>query len=138
MTTNDLSGHEQLARRRRYRRLSVGSLLAGMAGTFVAIAVGYPLVGIGLYWLGALGMLAVLWGAPIELFDEREQVLEQRASWATLNLFAVALIVVFPGLVALEEAGVYEMPTAVSTAMWGYVLLYAVFGVVYTAYRYRS
>jgi len=126
----DTDGHERLARRRRYRWGYVGSLLAGMAGLFGATWLGYPLLGIALYWLGAGAMLAILWGSPIELFDEREQWLERKAATLTLGLVGIAGIVAIPGVVALEEAGFLTIPAWAMGAIYGFVALYAVFGLL--------
>lgn len=138
MTATESTGHERLAKVRRYRRLSIACLLVGIAGFLVTSFAGYPLVGIAIYWAGFFGMLAVWKGTSIELYDEREQELERRASDVTLGIFAFVLVLGAPGAVALEEAGVYETPAAVQGAIWAYVAVFAVFGVVYTYYRHRS
>lgn len=138
MTSTNTSGHERLETQRRYRRLLFACPLTGLAGFVAASELGYPLVGVGLYWAGALGTAVVWKGTSVQLFDEREASLERRASHVTLNAFAFALILGVPGLVALEEVGLYGISPAVSGAIWGYVALYATFGVVYTAYRLRS
>lgn len=138
LTTPKSDGHERLANRRRYRRLFYASLLAGVVGLFVANRIGYPLVGIGVYWAGILGMIAVWKGTTLELFDEREVALEERASRTALNLLAFVLIAAVPGLTALQEVGYYEISPRLSGAIWGLLTPYVVFGVVYAVYRLRS
>jgi uncharacterized membrane protein len=133
----DTDGHERLAKRRRYRWGYAGSMLAGVLALVVAMRLGYPLVGIGLYWVGAAGMFAILWLSPLRLFDERERRIEQRASLCTLQVVGLAGIVAIPGAVALEEAGQLSITPAMEGAGTGFVALYVVFGVVYLAFRLR-
>lgn len=122
---------------RRYRRLLFGSVVAGVLGFVFAENAGYPLVGVGLYWAGVLGAVAVWQGTDLCLFDERERAIERRASAVTLLLVAVVLIVGGPTLSVLSETGLYAVPPELDGALLGYVVLFVVFGLVYTALRYR-
>lgn len=127
-----------LARRRRYRRLLSLVLAVGVLGFVAAIELGYTLVGVAVYWAGLLGFVAVWKGTDITLYDERERDIERRASTVTLLVAAVALVTVGPATTALEETGLYDTPAMVEGALFGYVLLFGLFGVVYLTMRYRG
>ena len=71
-TPAETHGHEQLAKRRRYRRLMIGFVVAGVAASLVLREVGYPLAGEAVYWIGIVGFLAVWLGTSVQLFDERD------------------------------------------------------------------
>jgi uncharacterized membrane protein len=135
--TRNATPPEWLTQRRRYRRLSFGVLLAGIVGIVLADAVGYPVVGVGLYWAGFVGFFAVRRWAPVELFDERDAALERRTSYDTIRIAAVALVVLAPTVATLEKVGSYETPPLLDGAIWGYVALFFLYGLVYLARRYR-
>lgn len=127
----------RLARVRRYRRLMIGSVVGGTVGFVVAVSAGFPLVGVGLYWIGIVGWLAVWRGTSTPLFDERDRALERRAITLAFTLFAAALILLWPALVVSAELDVYTPPPAFD----GVVIAGAVQGVLFTAaylwLRYR-
>jgi len=126
------------ARRRLYRRLLVGFVAGGTAASLLLREVlGYPLVGEAVYWLGVLGFLGVWLGTSVQLFDERDEALERRASQLTLVVFAVVLVVGASAARTLSYTDLYDVPPSVWTVLWGYVALYGVFGVVYLGVRYR-
>jgi uncharacterized membrane protein len=137
MTPPDPSGSTRLAKRRRYRRLMYGAMIAGVLGLIAAESVGYPLVGVGLYWLGVIVFFAILRGTTVTLFDEREREIERRASHITLLLFGIAMIAIAPALSALSELGSYTAPPAVEGALFTIAGEAIVFGVVYLWLRYR-
>jgi tellurite resistance protein TehA-like permease len=132
----DTDGHEQIAQRKRYRRGYFGSVVAAAIGLWVALLAGYPIVGVLFYWTGIGTMFVLLFRAPVQLFDERDQRLEQRAASLTLNTVAIAGIVAIPGAVALQEAGVIEIPKWTMGAILGFVGLFVVFG-IYMIYLSR-
>lgn len=80
MTETPSATHDRLSNVRKYRRLFLGGLLVALIGFLIGSFLGYPVVGIGVYWTGVLGMLVVWKGTSIQLFDERERSLDQRAS----------------------------------------------------------
>lgn len=125
-----------LARRRRYRRLSFGVLAACVLGFVLANRFGIPVIGVGVYWLGFVGFFAVQRWAPMALFDERDCALERRASYDTLRLAGLALVLLAPAAATLEAVGYYEIPTFVEGAIWGYAGLYLVFAIAYLGRRY--
>lgn len=138
MAPLDPSGSTRFAKRRRYRRLLYGAILVGTLGFIAAESVGYPLVGVGLYWLGIIVFVGVLRGTSVTLFDERERELERRASHITLLVFATALIVLAPTLSALAELGRYTAPPAFDGALVTIAGEAIVFGVVYLRLRTHS
>lgn len=133
----DASDSGWLAKRRRYRRLSFGVLIAGTLGFVLADVAGYPVVGVGIYWLGFAAFFAVRRWAPMRLADERDCALERQASYDTIRIAGVALIVLAPTAATLQEVGYYEIPPVVEGAIWSCVALFAIFGVAYLARRYR-
>lgn len=137
MSRSDSSGRDRLSKRRRYRRLSFGCVIAGTVGFFVAANVGYPLVGVGLYWLGFLAFVGVWRGTAVSLVDERDAAHERRASQLTLSVIAVVGIAGWPALLVLEETGRYTTPPALEGALLGYAVLFGVFGAAYLWVRYR-
>jgi len=129
-----------LARRRWYRRLLYGVLVAGIAGFVLAGRVGRPLLAVAIYWTAFLGFLGVRRFSPMVLFDERDVALERRASYDALRLAGVALIVGAPAAFVLAEAGfdgVSEAPPRIEGVLLGYAGLFVAFGVAYLARRYR-
>lgn len=135
----DVAGAERHARRRRYRRVVVGAVFGGVGGgLLLRWGLGYPLVGEAVYWLGIVLALVVWLATPVALFDERDAALERRASQVTLSVFAVVLVLGASAARVLTYAELYEVPEPVWAALWGYVALFATFGVVYLALRYRS
>lgn len=133
----DAAESDWLSRRRRYRRMAFGVLAAGAIGYVIAVAINYPIIGVGIYWLGFVGFFAVKWWVPITLFDERDCALERQASYDALRLVGVALIVLGPTAGTLAEIGYYELPPVAVGALFGGVALYAVFGISYLVRRYR-
>lgn len=127
----------RLARRRRYRRLMFGAVIAGTLGFVVAESVGYPLVGVGLYWAGFLAFLGVWRGTSVPLFDERDRSLERRAVAITFTLTALVAVAVWPTLRVLGETNVYMAPPAFDGALLTVSAQAVVFGAVYLWLRYR-
>lgn len=137
MTETPSATHDRLSTVRRYRRLFWGLLLVAVIGFLIGSFLDYTVLGVGVYWASVLGMLLIWKGTSIQLFDERERSLDQRASYVTLSIVAVVLIVVGPGQVVLSEIG-YQAPPVLEGALWGYVAQFALFAVVYLALRFRT
>ena len=126
-----------LARRRRARRLMFAVLAVGIVGSALASRLVGPIVGVGVYWVGVLGFVAIWQGTGVPLQDERERAIERWASAATLLVAAVGLVTLGPGLTVLDETGVYQVPRLVEGALLGYALLFGIFGLLYLARRYH-
>ncbi|MFB6126844.1 MAG: DUF2178 domain-containing protein [Halolamina sp.] len=127
-----------MAKRARYRKLLVGSVLVGAVAGVGLRSVGYPLVGEALYWVGIVGFLAVWQGTSVKLFDERDHSLERRASQLTLSMLAPVLVVGASLSRLATWLDWFAVPTAVRGALYGYVTVYVVFSVAYLWLRYRS
>ncbi|NHN49921.1 DUF2178 domain-containing protein [Halostella sp. JP-L12] len=137
MTSTESPTTDRLSSRRRYRRLMFGSIAAAVVSALALRNLGYPLLSEGVYWVGILAFLAVWWGSPVSLFDERDRALERRASQLTLTVAAVVLVLGASAARLLTEATSYAVPTVVWGALYGYVGLFAAFAVAYLWVRYR-
>lgn len=137
MSEYDATGAGRLEKVRRYRRLMVLAVVAGVIGFAVADELGYPLVGLGVYWVGVLAFLAIWKGTSVTLFDERDASLERRASLVTLQVAAFALVLALTTLVVVNETTTTEIPERVWGAYLGISALFVVFGIVYLVLRYK-
>jgi hypothetical protein len=141
MTRTGTSGTatDRLSKRRFYRRLMWGSLGTGVGvGLLLRWGLNYPLVGEVVYLIGVAGFIAAVWRSPVALFDERDRLLELRASGITLGVLAVVLAGGASVSRIATYTGTYDVPSAVWTVLTGYAAVFGVFAVVYLALRYRS
>lgn len=136
--TEDLTATQRVETRERYSKWINGSVGIGVAGFLVATAAWIltdePLVlftGLGLYWLGCLGMAIGMWTSPVSIQDELDQQIELEASATTLAVVAGVTIVGLPAEVVLNSTGIYTAPAAIRGAIWGYMLLILVFSFSY-------
>ena len=114
-------------------------LLGGVGiGLVLRLLLERPLLGEAVYWVGVLGFLAVWFGSPVTLFDERDKSLEQRASVLTLGVFAVVFPVSASAARVLSYTDTIKVPAEIWTVLWGYVALYGVFAGIYGWLRYRQ
>lgn len=132
--SEELSAKQRIKKREQYSEWINRSVEFGVASFFIASAVWIlteePLVlfaGLGLYWLGCLGMSLGYWYSPISIRDELEQRIEREASQTTLTFVAIVGIIGLPAEVVLTTTGVYTAPAAIRGAIWGYALLIAIF-----------
>ena len=137
MTPTETRPQDRLATRRRYRRLFVGLVVVGAAGGLGLRIAGYPLVGEAVYLLGLVGMLAVLFGAPVSLVDERDAEIERRASQITVGAFVFVLILGASAARLLPRLTDYAVPPEVHGVLYGYVAVFVVFAVSYAYVRSR-
>lgn len=138
MTQTETATRGQLEKKRFYRRLMGACLIVGIVTYIVALQLGYVLLGTVIYWGAFLGILGIWKGTAIELYDEREQMIDLEAGGSTLSLFAYVLVFGAPGMVALESGGYYAAPPEFWGAMIGYAGLYLVHGAIYIISRVRS
>ena len=132
--TEDLTAKRRVETRERYDRWINRSVGAGTLSFFVAVAVwigtNEPMVlfaGLGLYWLGCIGMAVGYWRSPVPVRDELDRQIEREASTTTLTVLAVVTIVALPAEVVLNSTGVYTAPAALRGAIWAYMLLILVY-----------
>ena len=116
-----------VTRRRQYRGLLFGSVVAGSVLGVGLRTLGYPVAGEAVYWVGILAFLAVWRFTPVTLFDERDAELERRASNLTLVVAAVVLVVGASAARLASVTGLYDVPPVVSGVLYGYVGLFVVF-----------
>ena len=132
--SKELGAKQRIAKREQYSKWINRSVGFGVASIFVAtgawMLTDEPLVlfaGLGLYWLGCLGMAVGYWYSPVSIRDEFEQRMEREASRVTLTVITVVSIIGIPADVVLSTTGVYTAPAALRGAIWGYLLLTAIF-----------
>lgn len=138
MTPAQSTPTNRLSKRRSYRRLMYGFVAGGVVTGLSLRLFDYPLAGELVYWVGVLGFLAVWFGTSVKLFDERDAALERRASQITMYVFAAVLVVGASAARVLTALGVYDVPPEVSGALYGYVALFVVFGLVFLGVRART
>jgi uncharacterized membrane protein len=114
-----------------------GSVLAGTVGFITAESVGFPVIGVLLYWAGFAGFLAVWQGTSVTLFDERDRALERRAIAIAVTGFSLGMILLWPTVVVLSELDIYTPPPAFDGALLAIAAQSGLFAVVYGWLRYR-
>lgn len=138
MTQTETTGRKRFTKRRRYRRVMVGVLLAGVAIGLALRSIGYPFVGEAVYWLGIISVLAIWRSTSLTLFDERDQELERRTAMTTLNVFAAVLVIGASAARILTWTDTYTVPTIVWGALYGYIAMFVTAICVAAWYRYRG
>ena len=133
--TEELTAKQQVQKREQYTKWINRSVGFGIASLFIAMATWsitenelVLFVGLGLYWLGAIGMWIGYWHSPVPLRDEFEQHTEWEANQATSAFIAIVVIVGIPADVVLTVTGTYTVPAVIRGAVWGYLLLTFIFG----------
>lgn len=133
--TEEFTAKQQVQKRKQYSKWINRSVGLGVASFFITTALWMIteeqlvlFVGVGLYWLGAVGMWVGYWYSPVSLRDEFEQHMEWEASQAVSAFIAAVTIIGIPADVVLSTTGVYTAPAAVRGAIWGYLLLVFLFG----------
>jgi len=133
--TEELTATRRVETRERYRTWINRSVGFGVVSFFVATAAwmltdepSVLFAGLGLYWLGCLGMSVGYWYSPVSVRDELELRMDREASRTTYTVVAAVVIVGIPADIVLATTGVYTAPAAIRGAVWGYLLLVFVFG----------
>jgi hypothetical protein len=134
--SEELTASTRVEKRKRYKMWIHRSVGVGCAGFFFATAVWMftedPLAlyaGLGVYWLGCLGMGLGYWASPVSLSDEFEKQLQWDATQLSSTVIVVAVIVGIPADTVLSVTGTYTPPAVIRGAIWGYLLLVLLFGV---------
>ena len=135
MSEHTASATTRPSTRKRYKRIAYGLLGAGILALWIGIAVDRFVLGVALYWAGGLGMGLVQRFSPVELYDERDNAIERKASQNTLNVFAYLFVLGAPGGLALHDSGVITLPGEVYGAMLPLFAGYVVFGVSIFYYK---
>jgi len=63
--------------------------------------------------------------------DERDRALERHTSHTAVQLVGAGLIVLAPGLNALAEANVYDAPPILDGVVFGWGIVFVLWGVAY-------
>jgi len=124
--------------RKRYKRIAYGLLGVGIAALLIGTAIDRFVIGVFLYWAGGIGMGLVQRYSPVDLYDERDDTIERKASQNTMQVFAYVFILGAPGGLVLEESGILTLPGEFYGAMWTLFSLSAVFGAFVLYYKYRT
>lgn len=138
MTQTLNSNTGQLSRMRRYRHLMFSVLLGGVAISLGLRSLDYPLVAEVVYLLGFFGFLAIWQGTSIQLFDERERQIEERACAVTLTITAFALIFGASAGRLLPLLTAYSYPTWLNAVIYAFIGQFIVFAAVYGWLRFRT
>ena len=133
--TEELTAEQQVQKREQYSKWINQSVGFGVVSFFIAMVVWMItdqqlvlFVGLGLYWLGAIGMWIGYWYSPVPLRDEFEQHTEWEANHAISVFIAVVVIIGIPADVVLTITGTYAVPAVIRGAIWSYLLLIFIFG----------
>ncbi|MFC7176158.1 DUF2178 domain-containing protein [Halosegnis marinus] len=139
MTENAASSvPEPLAKRRTYRRLAFGVLMAGVVAGLVLRGAGYPLAGEGVYWLGIVGAIAAYVVSPVPLLDERDTRMEERASRLALTAGAPLFVLGASALRTLNVLDVWTAPAFVWGMGYGFLAVYVLFAAAFAVVWYRT
>lgn len=129
MTPIETPATKKLSERRSYRRLLGGIVVVAVLSNLVLRYLDYRVAAELVYLLGAVGLFAVGYGTSVSLFDERDVAIERRASQLAMGVSAVVLIFGASTARLLTATGVYDVPTIVWGALYGYVAVFVTFAV---------
>ncbi|RXK48326.1 DUF2178 domain-containing protein [Halorientalis pallida] len=134
---------EHPARRgQRYNRIIMAVFAVGIVSFFAGMLLDQTLAGLVVYAVACLGGIAALlylqFASSVQLTDEREQRLNERASGATIMIAAYIGLPVVIGLYLLDNLGYYTIPPVVWGGIYAYSALFLLWGVVYTVVRYNA
>lgn len=127
-----------LADSRRVRR-TVGALavVAGLALAAFTV-LNRPLVGVGIYALAMVAVVAVQFRAETTVFDERDEAIAEEAAQLTLTVFGWASAVVFPALTVAWGLGRFEWGPGTRAIAFGVAALYLTYaGLLFALQRRR-
>lgn len=132
--SQELTATQRVKKREQYKKWINRAVGFGVASLFISTGVWIlteePLVlfaGVGLYWLGCLGMAIGYRYSPVSVRDELEQRMEREASQTTITFVSVVTIIGLPVEVVFSTTGVYAVPAAIRGAIWAYFLMILIF-----------
>lgn len=124
-----LTARQRVYKREQYRKWINRSVLFGVTGLLLAFVAQYLVddlvlfAGLGVYWLGCLGMAILYWNSPVSIRDELEQRMVHEASLTTYTVVVAVVAIGLPVDVVLTSTGVYTFPATFRGVVWGYFLL---------------
>lgn len=131
-----LNPEKKVEKREKYRKWINWSVGIGITSSLVATAVWMIteeqvalFIGLGMYWLGAIGMGMGYWLSPVQLRDEFERQMESKANQTVSAFIAVVTIIGIPADVVLSTTDVYTIPPTIRGVIWGYLVLVFIFGI---------
>jgi uncharacterized membrane protein len=120
-----------------YRRTYFG-LWMGSSLLFAAlISVGYPLVGVGAFALGALSATALQHRSPTVMFDERDTTIFHEAGANTIAVVGMASAAFFPTMTALWALDILAWPLWLGHLGYFVTGLFAIWGLALAVARRR-
>jgi hypothetical protein len=129
--------HDPLAARRRSRRVIAAFVVVGCVAFIAGLELGYPLVGVGVYWACGIGFMGYSALTDAEPVDERDEDVMANAAGVTMTVAAVVLIAGAPGMSALEAADVSTAPAWFWGAMFAIAGMFGVFAIANAYYQRR-
>lgn len=137
-----MNATHSIQRGQRYRRLIMGGMAVGVVAFLAGMLLDQVLAGLVVYAVAGVGGVAALlylrFLSPVELTDERQVRLQERASNAVVCLFAYAGVPVWIGVFLLDATGHYEIGPTVAGSLYTFGTFYLVLGAVYLALWLRS
>jgi uncharacterized membrane protein len=136
MTDTDFDTAKQaLERRERYERWFNLSLLVFVGLWFVLIMTGSFLeeqllvyVGTVSFYVGYGIAFAILYGTDVDIEDERDERISKEAAGLTMFVLMGVMLLVYPPGIALEFAGVTDLPPLFWNTFYAYCALFLLFG----------
>jgi hypothetical protein len=137
-TTQDHPAH----RGQRYNRIIMAVFAVGIVSFFAGMLLDRTFVGLVVYAVTCLGGIATLlylqFASSVQLSDEREQQLHERASGTAIMIATYVGLPVVIGFYLLDTLGYYAIPPVVWGGIYAYSALFLLWGVVYTVVRYNA
>lgn len=114
----------------------------GIVSFFAGMLLDRTFVGLVVYAVTCLGGIATLlylqFASSVQLSDEREQQLHERASGTAIMIATYVGLPVVIGFYLLDTLGYYAIPPVVWGGIYAYSALFLLWGVVYTVVRYNA
>jgi hypothetical protein len=114
----------------------------GVASFFIGTWLDRAFAGLVVYAVACLGGIAALlyleFASSVELTDEREQRLHERASGGLVSIVAYVGLPAVIGLYLLDAIGSYTIPPVVWGGIYALSVFYLLWGVAYLVVRYRT
>ena len=117
--------------KRAYERLVWGLVAVGCLGLVAGIVLDARLAGTATYlvtvWAGMLVAFGLPYATETTLYDERDEVLHNRASGLTIGIACIATISIVPALYVLDAGGYFD----ITSTMWGGIYVVSGLGLLY-------
>ncbi|WP_254272652.1 DUF2178 domain-containing protein [Haloarcula marina] len=118
-----------------YRRTYFGLWAVATLAFVALIAADYPLVGVGVFAVGALAATVLQHRSQTVMFDERDTTVFQEAGANTVAVVGLSSAVAFPTLTALWALGLFDWPPWLAHLAWFVTGLFALWGLMLAVAR---